>query len=279
MKLRTLAIAVAMASVPFAAQADLSISGDVGVGYFKSKDDTDRFGDRGSNITFGASEKIGGITYYGNADVDFGNGGNFVGDDIRVGMKGGFGEVVLGDTDNGCDATDIGGTNEVWETHSQGGCKGSDNHNITYKRAIGNFSGAISHNPDAESSALGVTGAMGPVGISLGYETDIETKNAAGVVTATDNNVVLGLTGKIGPMAVGFRANKLGDNDAVHGINAIYSRGAHNIYGGLGTSDGNDSKSIGYKHVRGKTDFILEAADTGVAGDENSIAAGIRHRF
>ena len=320
MKLKTLAAAIAVASMPFAAHSAATFTGDVAVGYFSAADGTDRFGTRSNNMTFKASEKIGGLTYSGQADFDFANGVSFTGDDIRVGIAGGFGTLSMGDTDNGCDATDIGGTNEVWETHSQGGCMGSDNHNITYSRGFGNFTGAISHNPDAETTALGVKGSLGPVGVSFGYETDVSTSststataavcpagssvatNSAGgefcvnttagtvsavttasvpaaTTTTSGNNIVLGLTGKVGPVSIGFRANKFDSGSAVHGINAMYSRGAHNVYGGLGTSSGNDSKSIGYKHVRGNTDFVLEAADSGASGSDTAISAAVRHRF
>ena len=47
MKLKTLAIAVAVASMPFAAQADLKISGDIGVGYMQSKGNKNAVDDNG----------------------------------------------------------------------------------------------------------------------------------------------------------------------------------------------------------------------------------------
>ena len=70
MKLRTLAIAVAMASVPFAAQAEFKVGGDVGVGYFKHGDGETFFGGHGSEVTFDASEKVGGLTFFGHFEVN-----------------------------------------------------------------------------------------------------------------------------------------------------------------------------------------------------------------
>jgi len=323
MKLKTLAMAVAVASVPFAAQADLKISGDVGVGYFSSSEKVQQFG---SEVNFDASEKFGNNTYYGHAELE--TTGNV--DEIRVGAKGGWGEIILGDADNACNQLDIGGTNEINLAHSQGGCVGASDGNIIYKRSIGNFAAAASHNPNEEQTTFGLKGTLGRLGVSLGYEIDVPktvasvptscasgeledvggtqqcvmtgpssialdgvtvipgTKTIVGAATpgsagstALENNLVLGVTGKVGPLTIGFRGNKLSGWDGVYGINALYSAGPHNIYGGWGTNTDTDidSTSLGYKHTRGNTDFVIEAADSGVMGADTDYAIGMRHRF
>jgi len=320
MKLKTLAIAIAAVAVSAPAMTmaaeksnevntpttTFNVNGDVGIRY-QDINGVDAFQSAGSNITFSASETRGGITYFGQADFDFTNGGNFVADDLRVGVKGAFGEIVGGDTDNGCDATDIGGSNEVWLTHTQGGCAGSDVNNLTYKRSIGPAAFAISHNVNTETNALGVSGKVGKFGVSLGYEDLGDTTSNSGSFCQTDaqvvldrdgnefcidgsnlspgtsrratrgGNTVLGITGGIGPFAIGFRANKQNDVKAKHGINFLYSRNGHNFYGGGQTSSqGEKDKSLGYKRVMGNSDFIIEAEDT---GSDTNYVIGMRHRF
>ena len=110
MKLKTLAIAVAVASMPFAARADLKIGGDFTVGYFGDTAGNKTFTENGSEINFDASETVGQLTYFGHTELDFQgsqNGGTQAKmEETRVGVKGGFGSVTMGETDNGCDATD-----------------------------------------------------------------------------------------------------------------------------------------------------------------------------
>ena len=311
MKLKTLAAAaaVAVASMPFAAQAEVRLSGDIGVAYQDITNTTTptlvkkKFGSKSSNISFDASEKVGDITYYGHADADFESGSGFVGDDIYVGMKGGFGELVMGDTDNGCDSTDVGGTNEVWLTHTQGSCAGADMHNITYKRSLGKFGVAVSVKPTDDSViptpvdlltgaaaktghnprnwSLGAKGAFGPVEASLGYTamSRVANVNVNNGATAANKGhaTVLGLAGNAGPFKLGFRGSKAKGGKAVHGINFLYSKNGHNFYGGTQTSSGTKDKSLGYKRVIGNTDFIVELEDTGASNTDYIL--GVRHRF
>lgn len=288
MKLRTLAIAVAMASVATAAQADLKISGDIGVGYFKSGAADGAIMESGSEINFDASETVGAVTYYGHleADVqgdtftltdsgaDTSAGSNVAFEELRVGAKGAFGDIRFGHLgDNGCGRVQVGGSNEVWLTHKIGGCVNNAAGGISYTRDIGKATMSVSHRPGDEETSIGVAGTVGPVSASIGY-TDLDG------ATST----AMGLAGKLGPVGLGFRYGKPDGGDAVHGINAIYTTASGiNVYGGVQTSDaaaGMDKEmSIGFKKVVGMTDFIFEAKDTGAAADSTNYGIGLRHRF
>lgn len=273
MKLRTLAIAVAMASVPFAAQADLKISGDVTVKY--QDNGTKTFSEGGTEVIFSASEKVGGLTIGGTATANLNSTGDTVTtDDVNVYISGGFGKVTMGDTDNGCDTVDTGWVaSDVFISHSSGGCKGADVNNITYTRGLGAATVAASFSPDAtggnDNFAVGIKGKMGPATASLGYESDI------GGLT----NTVLGLSGSIGPVSVGVRANKLEGGDTDVGYTANYSSGANTMYLGIGDVGNNDTTFIGFtRKVGNNTKFVIEHVQDDSAADDNTVV-GVVHSF
>lgn len=277
MKLKTLAIAIAMGAMPFAAQADYKVSGDFTVGYFGDAAGDKELKESGSEINFDASEKVGGTTFYGHVEMDMGGTGNTANfEEIRVGAKGAWGDLSMGETDNGCDATDVGGYPDQFLANNQGGCKGSDVNNITYKRSMGAATVAVSHNPNGnEYNAIGLQGKMGPATVSLGYE-------AGDDMGADDKNVVLGLSGAFGPVSVGLRANKADsyDNAAV-GVNASYSAGANTFYGGFGQDkDETDRWAVGYNRAIGSNNtFVFEAAETDAAGNDTEFGIGLIHKF
>ena len=273
MKLRTLAIAVAMASVPFAAQADVTVSGDIGVGYMTS---SETIGEFGSEINFDASHTTNGLTYYGHAELEMD--GSAI-DELRVGVKSDrIGDIRFGHLgDNGCALVQVGGSYEVEKTHTIGGCQGGVENGVSYTRSMGKATVSVSHIPGTtDESSIGVAGTVGPVSASVGYTSG----------DATVEGMALGLAGTIGPVAVGFRYNKLdaSGSEAVHGINAQYTTASGlSVYGGLQTSDaaaGDDkSMSFGVKKVIGTTDIFFEMVDTGVAGADTDGIVGMRHRF
>lgn len=278
LKLKTLSIAIAAGTLSLSAQADLKIGGDIGVGYFQSSSGDNEVKEAGSEINFDAPEKVGGTTFYGHVEVDMAGTGNTAEfEEIRVGAKGAWGELILGEADNACDQLDVGGTNEVWVTHSQGGCQGADVNNIVYKRSFGAMSAAISANVEnaEENVAVGLKGKMGPVTASFGYEDgDLD----ANPVTPDVDNITVGLSGAFGPATIGVRANQMDGGDTDVGANFMISRGANNFYGGIGDVGNTDSWSLGYKRVMGKTDLIAELADTDGTTD-SAYALGLRHRF
>ena len=273
MKLRTLAIAVAMAAVPLAAQADLKISGDIGVGYFKVGGSKGELREDGSEINFDASEKVGGTTYYGHLEMDVqGNStaSNVSFEELRVGMMGAFGDIRLGHLgDNGCARVQTGGSYEVWMTHNKGGCVGTANRGISYTKTFGKISTSISHVPqvttassstaivgsDTTDTALGIVATeIGTSGIYEQVTTSSATTEAessiglagtigpvtasVGYTNAATDNYAMGLSGKVGPVSVGFRYDKDKDGEAEHGINMQYTTSTGlSVYGGFETSD------------------------------------------
>ena len=277
MKLKTLAIAIALGAMPFAAQAELKISGDISVGYFGDATGGTSIKENGSEINIDASETVGGTTFYGHTEIDFqgtGNAAQF--QEVRVGAKGAWGEVILGDADNGCGQLDVGGYPDVWFANNQGGCKGSGDSIVLYKRSMGAATVAVSHNPNdgSEHSAIGIQGKVGPVKASLGYESGDDLGD-------NDKNVVLGLAGSFGPVSVGLRANKADayDNAAI-GVNAAYKFGPHKVYGGFGQDSAEtDRWSVGYNRSLGSnTTFVAEFAESDGDSD-TSYGIGLKHAF
>ena len=303
MKLRTLAVAVAMASVPFAAQAQFKVSGDVAVGYFDNGAGNTRFGGNGSEMILDAFEKVGGLTYFGHFEVNVAGAtvqsnnivegtnqvvvtppGQLQSDDMYVGVKGGFGTIKIGDTDNGCDTVDTGWVaSDAFISHDSGGCKAGDQNNITYSNTRGAVSYAVSYSPDVDAGgttanedtfAVGVQGKLGPAAVSLGYEDN----------TSLGSNVVLGISGKLGPVSLGIRMNQSEDNDATGedtqiGYTANYSAGKNKLYLGIGDVSNNDTLFLGYQRVLGKrTAFIAEFVDDDSLAD-TKVAIGMKHNF
>ncbi|PID46865.1 MAG: hypothetical protein CSB47_01915 [Proteobacteria bacterium] len=291
MKLKTLAIAIAMGAVPFAAQADLKIGGDITVGYFNMNGTAGEVRENGSEINIDASQKVGGTTFYGHTELDFqGTGSAAEFEEVRVGAKGRWGEFILGETDNGCDATDVGGTDEVWLAHTQGGCMGSDENNVVYKRDFRRATVAVSHNPNGTGNnnhynAIGVKGKLGPVAASLGYE------KGDGIGANGGKNIALGLDAEFGRFSVGMQASQFdpdtGSKRDAAGLNLGYKAGANFFYGGFGrheitgSTDKVKSWSVGYnRSVGSNTTLIVEAGKANTdTEDDVSYALGMKHAF
>ena len=277
MKLRTLAIAVAVASTPMLAQADLKLSGDIGVGYTAGRTGGDgAIAEWGSEINVDASEKVGGITYFGHMELDVNglDGNSLRVDEVRVGAKGGFGEVWVGHVDNGCNQLDISSDQTWWTGQNGAGCKGSSTGNIMYKRGMGPATVAVSHNPNADETTIGVAGNIGKFGVSAGYE----------ALDGSDN-IVLGAKAGFGPVTLyadwneqSFDAAGTPDADG-WGVNLYYSQ-AINAYIGVGENNGTGYTEVGFGKSVGNTDFILELSQSDAAADtDTGYLLGMRHRF
>lgn len=276
MKLKTLAIAIAVSSVSFTAQADLKISGDFGVGYFQSSSGDNEMKESGSEINFDAAEKVGGTTYFGHVELDMDGTGNTAEfEEIRVGAKGAWGEIRAGEADNGCDWLDVGGYPDKFMAPIQGSCKGSDVNNLVYKRSMGAATVAVSHNPQGdEYNAIGVQAKIGPVKASLGYE-------AGDALGSNDKNVTVGLSGSFGPVALGLRANKADSySHADIGVNAAYTAGSNKFYVGFGNDENDvDGWGAGYNRAIGKkSTFVIEARDSDTQA-EMEYGIGMIHKF
>ena len=280
MKLSIIAIAIAAASMTGAVQAELKVSGDVTVSY---QDDGTHgpasFDGAGTEVIFDASEKVGNVTIFGSATANIGGTGSTVtADDVFVGVKGAFGTVKAGDTDNGCDAVDTGWVaDDVFISHESGGCKGDDKSNLVYSNTRGAVTYAVSASPkdSADNFAVGIKGKMGPVTASLGYENGNLDASSSDV-----DNVVLGLSGNYGPVALGIRANQLDGGDTDVGYTAQYSTGANKFYLGVGDVADLDTTFLGYTRSIGKnTIAVVEWVDNDNVTPDDKFAVGIKHSF
>lgn len=303
MKLRALAIAVAAASVPFAAQAEFTVSGDVTVGYSHTSTGEETFGGKGSQVNFDASEKVGSLTYFGHFEVavadqvvestiqvDSGSNdsdeivvgaGELSSSDMYVGVRGAFGEVRAGNTDNACDATDVGGVlADEFLASSAGGCGAGDNNNLTYFKTTGPVTYAVSYSPDFEEGgavdneevfSVGAKGSFGPATVSLGYESD----------TSDGHNVVFGAETTAGPLSLGIRVSDADrSDDTVWGVSSKYSTGPHTVYAGYGDTGTLEDYSLGYQRAVGsKTSLIAEILSDNDSSTETHYSIGMIHSF
>lgn len=316
MKFKILATAIAAATVSTATLAggsamadghmgapEFKISGDVTVGYFENQGDA-TFGSRGSEVIFDASQKVGGTTYFGSMTANVGDSkidnGSISTDDLYVGFKGAFGEVRIGDTDNGCDVVDTGWVaDDNFDTHESGGCAAGDQNNTTYRGSRGPVSYAIGYSPDVgvndgatvggeDVVSVGIAGKVGPAQVSLGYESNSgnHSQTVGGVTTlmSRGENIVLGVRGDFGPVSVGVRANKFENEDfngedTYVGYTAQYTRGANKAYLGYGViGDDDNSIFLGYNRALGSnTTFIAEYV--GYEDSDEKYAIALKHAF
>jgi predicted porin len=230
---------------------------------FASKGTTDgtlaraKFYDAGSELNIDASEQIGSLTAYAHAELDFtglnDNGLNT--DEVRVGIKGAFGDLQLGDVASACDDLTVGGSYEVMrDDHAQDICRdGNSDSGIKYSGDFGAVKTAISFRPDVEANqdetSVAVQGTVGPVKASLAYT----TRN--GGMSNDFETATVGVLGSIAGAEVGLHyANYSGDGaegDAIE-LNAAYNLPKGQIYAGYGTSDIDSTNSAG--RVEGTTE-------------------------
>jgi hypothetical protein len=264
MKLQVLAAAVAASlAFPMAALADnhegLKVSGDITVAYDSVSESID---ENGSEINFDGMSEVNGVTYMGHAELDFqGNGNSPEIQEARVGAKGGFGEVWLGEVDNACDQYDPDDP-DVWNGIGTS-CKGSDRNSVLYKNQMGAAEFAVSHNPGADESAIGARFGAGPVKVNLGYEDG---------VGSDDDLISYGVAGSFGDVAVSAEGND-DDDWAVH---ASYSANNTTVWGAVANSSDVDQWAVGYKMSHGKMDYIIEHKDLDTS---DQTLAGLRYNF
>ncbi len=263
MKLNVLAVAVAASlAFPMAAQADLKISGDIGLAY---DSEAEAFGHEGSELNLDANSQTGSVTYMGHAEVELARdeASDVKIDEIRVGAKGGFGEVWLGDVDNACDQFDPGPYDEFLSQESSS-CRGNDAYNLVYKNKINNVEFAVSHNPNEEESAIGMRAGMGPVKVNLGYEKLDDEK------FKDDDIVSYGIKAGFN----NFEVNAEGNDDDEWGFSAKYAINNNTIW--AGTSD-EDDVVVGYHYDHGNMKYVIEhyAPDEG----DSQTKAGVIYSF
>ena len=290
MKLTTLAIAIAAASLSFSANAaDIKFGGDFHVGYkSKSSDNNGKhLQDEGSELWMNVSEKAGGLTYFGHVELEFDGGiygedgnNNKDGenddveiDELQVGVRGKFGKVIFGDIENACDKLEVGGDwNEFYAaSDSRGDCGGDHEGTILYTKKIGKAEVGVSNNTDTDEISAAVRyKANKNLSVALGY---IQRKGDL------DNIVSASVSAKMGKFGLKARVNdnetsSNGDNG--YSVFAAYQLTKIDLVN-IGT-DNDDRVSLGYNRKLSKNSkLFIEGVKQGSGDVEHAI--GVQYKF
>ncbi|PWQ94454.1 porin [Leucothrix arctica] len=290
MKLTTLAIAIAAASLSFSAQAaDIKFGGDFHVGYKSSFGDNNgkHLQDEGSELWMNISEKAGGLTYFAHVELEFD--GGIYGDDgdnndgdesddieideLQVGVQGKFGKVIFGDIENACDKLEVGGDwNEFYAaSDSRGDCGGDHEGTILYTKKIGKAEVGISHNTDTDENSAAVRyKANKNLSVALGY---IQRKGDL------DNIVSASITAQKGKFGLKARVNDnetSSNGDTGYSVFAAYSLTKVDLIN-IGT-DNDDRVSLGYNRKLSKNSkLFIEGVKQGSGDIEHAV--GVQYKF
>jgi len=291
MKLRTLAIAVAAASISVSAQAvDVKVNGDISIGYHTGNDTGYPIDDLGSEVTIKISEKAGGLTYFASTELDFNKNAlqgdtdidssddvdNFVAaDELRFGVKGAFGELVIGDMDNACDKLEAGGNFGEFAEASDGvgDCNGEDEGTILYTKKMGKATVGVSHNVKNDQNSMAVQYRVNKgVKVALGYTSSDKVNK--------DETVSGSVTAKRGPIELKARVN---NSENGLGLDTGYSAflGYHITSKDLvhiGTTS-DDNNSIGYKRKLSKKANLFVEYEEFTKTNTNAHAVGVMFNF
>lgn len=189
MKFKKTAMAVAIAGIAVApmAQADVTLSGYIGV--ILGGSDSDVMNDDGttagdpllssddSSLNVSASHTMNnGLTGYGNYRLDSGlTGSSPAGDNIWVGMKGGFGDIRIGEVPDALEYGQVAG--DILADI------GGENQGISYTGAFGPVTLGLNWSPQRNSdhTGVGVKFSLGGFAIGVGAgDTDGISKVSAG---------------------------------------------------------------------------------------------------
>lgn len=258
MKLSILAIAIVAASTSASVHAAGHVK-DNGVSFGGFSRVDYNAGDSSELSTFfemgvSSSAEVHGITYSGNALL---KGGSNASDDnvsigdVRFGMKGGFGALTFGTVGNACDALVVGGFPDQVANISQGGCNNTSQQTIQYIREAGAVTFGASHNVNVDENSVAVKGKFGNTTASLGYVDNDGT-----------SNVVLGLAGSFGPLALGLRANDADGSDTNVGVHGTYTSGANKFTLGTGENGGSTTSIAQWvRDLGGKAHVAVQIVD------------------
>ncbi len=284
MKLKTLAIAIAAASLSVSVQAyELDITGDINVGYFHNSDETgaaDRgVQEEGSEINFDVkTDKINGVTFMAHTELDAEgllqrdgvDGLHF--EELRVGAKGRFGEIWLGDVQDACGKLQKGGDYHKFLGVDSHGCEADYEGTILYTRTFKYKSardvkreirGAVSYNPsmDIQSVALRYKHRKG-MEFAIGY-TDISTP-AGGDDDTNENGIYAHASATVafGPLELKTRVEEQKDAFAEYSVQGKFTFGNNAVYAGFENDfTDEDTISVGYRRQFDRSAFIVEARD------------------
>ena len=295
MKLTTLAIAVAAASFTMSAQAvDVKFGGDFHVGYKSNYGDNygKHLQDEGSELSVKISEKSGGLTYFAGVELEFDGGiygadGNnnkiengvvtekdqLEIDEIRVGVKGDFGTLTLGDVENACDMLEVGGDwNEFYAaSDSRGDCDGDHEGTILFTKDIGKARVGISHNTDTDENSVAVRyKANKNLRVALGY---VQRKDDL------DNILSASITAHKGKFSLKARVNDHEtSSDGDNGYSAFVAYKPTKLDNFNMGADNDDRVSVGYnRKLAKKAKLYIEAVKQGGGDVEHAI--GVQYKF
>lgn len=189
MKFRKTAMAVALASMAAAplAQADVTLSGYIGVIIGGSDFEDPVTGDDGpgdltmssddSTLNVAATHTMNsGLTAYGNYRLDSGlTGSTPAGDNVWVGVKGGFGDIRLGEVPDALEYGQV-ANDALFDI-------GGENAGISYTGAFGPVTLGLNWSPqnNSDKTSAGIKFALGGFNIGVGgSDIDGETRTSAG---------------------------------------------------------------------------------------------------
>lgn len=222
MKLRTSAIALAVAGIVAApmASADIGAYGSIRHGLIQTDDGTDTsmdFSQRGSRIGFKGETDLGnGMTAFGKYEWAVQSQKAGTAATVRhgiVGLKGDFGKVVLGQQwhtyyDNVNSAVDIANWNSGY--YSVGRTGEAVSYSNTFGAAnfgfTGYFSTAAASESDMDGTELSVSFDAGPVKIGLG------TKSDDLLTGVSPNRTGVSVSGNFGDVYVGLSLQSIDDD-------------------------------------------------------------------
>ena len=188
MKFTKTAVALAIAgvaAVPFAAQADVTLSGSVGIQLGGSDAETDGDDSAGdptlsgddSVVNIGASHTMNsGLTAYGNYRLDSAlTGSTPAADNVYIGMKGGFGDIRIGEVPDASEYGQVAGDmlSDI----------GGENAGISYTGNFGPVQLGLNWSPQNNSDKIGagVKFSLGGFAIGVGAaDLDGDSRLSAG---------------------------------------------------------------------------------------------------
>ena len=298
MKLTKLAIAVAAVTVSMSAQAEVEISGDLNIGYYYNYDKGNNkreFNENYSELNFDAEEEHNGITYMAHFEVDFqGLYDPVKFEEFRVGAKGKFGEVWIGDVQDACEKLQKGGDFGTFLHVDSRGCEAHNSGTILYWKRFKYKQGkqkreiraGISYNPEKNIQTVGLRYKHKKgMEFAVGYQ-DIDTDNNAD----NDNGIYANASATVafGPLEFKTRIEEIKDSgkSAMWNLKGKYTFGNNAVYAAYEQDrTGEDVMTAGYRREFGENvAFIIEARDdpqNGLDADETKkeYAAGLSIKF
>jgi len=301
MKLTKLVIAVAAVTVSMAAQADLEISGDLNIGYYhnyeKGKNKRE-FNENYSELNFDAeSEEHNGITYMAHFEVDFqGLYDPVKYEELRVGAKGKFGEIWIGDVQDACEKLQKGGDFGTFLHVDSRGCEARNEGTILYWKRFKYKQGkqkreiraGDSYNREKNIQTVGLRYKHKKgMEFAVGYQ-DIDTPEPQ-ASSDKDNGIYANASATValGSFEFKTRIEEIKDNGpAMWNLKGKYTFGNNAVYAAYEQDrTGDDVMTAGYRREFGdNVAFIMEARDdpqNGLDSDETKkeYAAGLSIKF